>query len=122
MEILDGCTHESDRNYPIGTSRCIVLRDVHIPTKPDMSGHAAKQVAFSIRNKIKEVINPEELTKMIELDFNKNYRNSKPMSDDNKPFWAMVKKGIYIMHMICHCHTKIICPIFQTTRKWHFND
>lgn len=61
-----------------------------------MSGHTAKQVAFSIRNNFKEVINPEELTRMIELDFNENYRKSKPLSADNEQFWAMVKEGIHI--------------------------
>lgn len=81
---------------PIGTSHRIVLRVVHIPIKPDMSGHTEKQVAFSIRNNFKEVINPEELTRMIELDFNENYRKSKPLSADNEQFWAMVKEGIHI--------------------------
>lgn len=38
------------RCHPIGTNHCIVLRDEHIHTKPEMTGYTTKQVAISIRN------------------------------------------------------------------------
>lgn len=53
---------------------------------------------------------------MIELDFNENHENSKPLFDDNKPYSVMEKEGLYTMHMVCHCHSKITCSIFHTTR------
>lgn len=51
VEIMDGRTPESDTNHPIGTSHCTVLRDVHMHSKPEMTGYTTKQVAISIRNK-----------------------------------------------------------------------
>lgn len=41
---------------------------------------------FSLVTKTKEFANPEELTRMLELDLNENYKNSKPLLDDNKPY------------------------------------
>lgn len=87
MEIVNGHTPESDRNHPIWTSHCIVLRDVHIHIKPEMTSYTTQnKLQFSLVTKTKEVANPEELTRMLELDLNENYKNSKPLFDDNKPY------------------------------------
>lgn len=44
------------------------------------------KLQFSLVTKTKEFANPEELTRMLELDLNENYKNSKPLFDDNKPY------------------------------------
>lgn len=51
--IVDSCTQGIDIRDPIGTSHRIVLRDVHIATKPDLSNHTTNRVAFYIRNRVK---------------------------------------------------------------------
>lgn len=65
------------------------------------------KLQFSLVTKTKEIVNPEELTRMLELDLNENYKNSKPLLDDNKPYLVQEKEGFYTMHMLCHCHSKI---------------
>lgn len=85
-----------DIRDPIGTSHRVVLRDVRIPTKPDLSNHTTNRVAFSIRNRFKKVINPEELTRMLELDFSEINGNSKPLSQKDKQFLTTMKEGIHI--------------------------
>lgn len=66
---MNGRTPESDINHPNGTSHCIVLRDVHIHIKPEMTSYTTQnKLQFSLETKTKEVVNPEELTRMLELD------------------------------------------------------
>lgn len=114
MGIVDNCTSENDSEDPIGTSHPIVLRDVCILsncyTDTTWSPSTA-HVRFSIRNRIKEVVNPEELTRMLELDFSENDRESKPLSLEDKQFLTVMKKDI---HMI-DGHYEMPLPFLETT-------
>lgn len=77
MGIVDNCASENDSEDSIGTSHRIVLCDVCIPSNCDTDttwSPTTANVRFSIRNRIKEVVNTEELIKMLELDFSENYR------------------------------------------------
>ncbi|XP_062610192.1 uncharacterized protein LOC134271972 [Saccostrea cucullata] len=79
---------------PIGISHRIVACDV--PTELCTS-EASRQdhVVFSVRNKIKEVINPEEVVRMLEVDFSENFSSSKHVSYEDRKFLDIMEKGIH---------------------------
>ncbi|XP_062609374.1 uncharacterized protein LOC134271140 [Saccostrea cucullata] len=79
---------------PIGISHRIVACDV--PTELCTS-EASRQdhVVFSVRNKIKEVINPKEVVRMLEVDFSENLSSSKHVSYEDRKFLDIMEKGIH---------------------------
>ena len=88
---LVNCTWEDAEGDDVGTSHHIVVRDVaNDLSMPGGSGH----VIFSLKNKIKEVIDPHSIIKMFELDFNENYGDSKVLSQEDRKFICILEKEI----------------------------
>lgn len=105
--VENDCSTEWDED-PIGISHRIVTCDVPAErcrsevSRPD-------HVVFSLRNKIKEVINPEEVVRMLEVDFSENSNSSKHISYEN--FWIPWKRGFisWMGIMKCHYLSEMLC-------------
>lgn len=91
--VENDCSTEWDED-PIGISHRIVACDV--PTELCRSEVSRPDhVVFSLRNKIKEVINPEEVVRMLEVDFSENSNSSKHISYEDRKFLDAMEKGIH---------------------------
>ncbi|XP_062618078.1 uncharacterized protein LOC134279668 [Saccostrea cucullata] len=81
--------------------KALTPRDIIVPSEDGpyelCTSEASRQdnVVFSIRNKIKEVINPEEIVRMLEVDFSENFSSSKHVSYEDRKFLDIRDKGIH---------------------------
>ena len=106
MGLVNGTWDDDD----IRTSHHIVVRDVANDLfMPGGSGH----IIFSLKNKIKEVIDPNGIIKMFELDFNENYGDSKRTKNLSASWKKVFISGIVFTK--CLCHSETICLVCQTT-------
>lgn len=76
---LIDATWEDVDNDSVGISHHIVLKDVPKDLSVP-SDSRPEHIIFSLRNRIKEIIDPNSLAKMFELDFSENYGKSKSLS------------------------------------------
>ena len=103
----------------VGISHRIVVKD----TARDLTlarNVGPEPTLFLLRKQIKEIIDPNSLIKMFELDFSEHHAESKSLSPEDKKFlsWKTKlpsRKG----NMKCLYHFVILCLVCQTTEKWH---
>lgn len=69
----------------MGISHHIVVNDVSKDLSV-LSNSRPEHVIFSQRNRIKEIIDQNNLAKLFELDFSENYGKSKSLSQENRKF------------------------------------
>lgn len=93
-----GITDQSfeDENDCIRTSHRIIACEVP-PSILNSDGHGPKHVMFSLQTKIKELIKPETLSQMFELDFIEHSVGMKSISNDDRKFLAILKNGIHFL-------------------------
>lgn len=84
---------EWDEDF-IGISYCIVVCDVFIEFCR-FEVLRLDYVVFFLRNKIKEVINFEEVVRMFEVDFSENLNSFKYIFYEDRKFLDVMEKGIY---------------------------
>ena len=90
MGLVKGTWEDADGD-DVETSHHIVIREAaNDLSMPSGSG----SVIFSLKNKIKEIIDPNSIIKMFELDFNQNYGDSKVLSQEDRKFIRILEKGI----------------------------
>ena len=88
--LVKGTWEDADGD-DVETSHHTVVREVaNDLSMPGGSGSAI----FSLKNKIKEVIDPNSIMIMFEVDFNENYGDSKVLSEEDRKFIRILEKGI----------------------------
>ena len=81
-----------------------------IVTREVFPAESLTQCNFFLRTKIKEVLNPAQISRMFELDFNEK-EEARALSHDDRLFMQKVKEGI---RQLPDGHYEI--PLPQTTR------
>lgn len=88
-----GYSHsESDYEDEIGVSHRVIVKQV-LPTVKS-SEEIKAEVLFVNRNKVKEVITPAEIMKVLEMDFVERTIEEESMSQEDLMFLSKVKEGI----------------------------
>lgn len=82
-------SHRNEENDSISISHRIIAREVDFGVnRTGMQEPSC--VMFCIRTKTKEVINPDELTRMFELDFVEQSANVKSLSYEDRKFISVL--------------------------------
>ena len=86
-----------DQCDAIGTSHRVLACEVAPLLKSNREPGAAAlqdQVLLSFRTRVKEIINPSQITDMMELDFSERATNDAPLSQDDLSFMKQMKDGV----------------------------
>ena len=89
---VNGTWQDADGDN-VGISHRIVAKDVASELAVH-NGAEHHRVMFSLRNKIKEIIDQNSILNMFELDFSENCRKSESLSRDDMKFIHIMEKGI----------------------------
>ena len=116
---------ENDCN-PIGISHRVLTYEVPPPISDPLNVNktngAGRPVHFACKTSIKEVITPQDVMNMMEIDFNER-KSSNTYSHEDRKFHSILDDGI---HQRSDKHYEMPLPFkdgetkLQTTGIWHF--